>query len=302
MTSSVVTDVIPGPAIGAVSNAVRGGAVFAVFAAGLVTLGSACSFHSGAPGGPDGGSEPGMDAIVRNPDVGYLNSDTVPGPTDATVCLQVVQAVVRDFRGSPGPNNEPKHPDFEYVTGPALTGIAAAMIGPDSKPVYAPPGPTAVTHGAAEYDQWYRDVPGVNMRFEIELPLAADPARPGTFVYDNSAFFPLDGMGFGNEDRTHNFHFTSEMHFDFPYRGGEVFTFKGDDDVWLFVNGHLAIDLGGVHGVLTGTVNLDQSATALGITPGNNYRMDIFHAERHTTRSNFRIETTLQCINNVVIF
>jgi fibro-slime domain-containing protein len=91
------------------------------------------------------------------------------------------------------------------------------------------------------------------------------------------------------------------MHFEFPYRGGEVFTFKGDDDVWLFVNGRLAIDLGGVHGVMTGTVDLDQSAASLGITPGQTYRMDIFHAERHTWASNFRIETTLACINNVVI-
>jgi fibro-slime domain-containing protein len=276
---------------------------FVTLAVGLLAWAPACSFHSSALNGIDAGTmDPGVDATVRNNDVGYINGDTLIGTTDATACLQVVQAVVRDFRGSPGPNGEPKHPDFEYVTGPALTGIAAPIIGTDSKPVYAPAGPTVVTHGAAEYDQWYRDVSGVNMRFEVELQLMADPARPGTFVYDNSAFFPLDNLGFGNEGRTHNFHFTSEMHFDFPYRGGEAFTFKGDDDVWLFVNGHLAIDLGGVHGVLTGTVNLDQSASTLGIVPGNTYRMDIFHAERHTTRSNFRIETTLQCINNVVIF
>ena len=209
--------------------------------------------------------------------------------------------MVRDFRGSPGPNGEPKHPDFEYVNTPDLKGIAAEMIGPDSKPAYGPPGPTLVTHGAAEYNQWYRDVPGVNMRSELALQLMPDASRPGTYVYDNSDFFPVDGKGFGNDGLHHNFHFTTEMHFDFPYRGGEVFTFKGDDDLWLFVNGRLAIDLGGVHGVMTGTVNLDQSAAMLGITPGQTYRMDIFHAERHTWASNFRIETTLACINNVVI-
>ncbi|MES1172144.1 MAG: fibro-slime domain-containing protein [Bacteroidota bacterium] len=271
-----------------------------------VGAGTGCSFQPhGATGtgtmGADGGWTSGGDAPMRNLDMGFINGDGGAGAGDGAVCLQVVQAVVRDFRGSPGPNGEPKHPDFEYVTGPDLKGIAAAMIGPNSKPAYGPTGPTAVTHGAAEYDQWYRDVADVNMRFDLQIPLAADPANAGTFIYDNSDFFPLDNMGFGNEGRNHNFHFTTEMHFDFPYRGGEVFTFKGDDDVWLFVNGRLAIDLGGVHGVMTGSVNLDQAAATLGITPGGTYRMDIFHAERHTTRSNFRIETTLACINNVVI-
>ncbi len=282
-----------------VPRTLRGG-LLPTLTLGMALLGPGCSFQPRETAGTDGGVGSSEDVQIRNTDVNFINADGA-GTNDAKPCLQVVQAVVRDFRGSPGPNGEPKHLDFEYVTGPDLQGIAAAMIGPNSKPAYAPVGPTAVTHGAAEYDQWYRDVADVNMRFEIQLALVADPARPGTFVYDNSDFFPLDNMGFGNEGRMHNFHFTTEMHFDFPYRGGEAFTFRGDDDVWLFVNGRLAIDLGGVHGVMTGTVNLDQSAATLGIVPGNTYRMDIFHAERHTSRSNFRIETTLACITNIVI-
>lgn len=272
----------------------------------LALCAASCSFQARDLRVADGGAGndsawvPGHDGPLRNTDVNYIRGDG-PAGSDGGQCLQVVQAVVRDFRGSPGPNAEPKHPDFEYVNSPDLKGIAATMIGPDSKPAYGPPGPTQVTHGATEYDQWYRDVPGVNIRTELAIQLVPDASRPGTFVYDNSDFFPLDGKGFGNEGRHHNFHFTTEMHFDFPYRGGEVFTFKGDDDVWLFVNGRLAIDLGGVHGVMTGTVDLDQSAAMLGITPGQTYRMDIFHAERHTSASNFRIETTLACINNVVI-
>lgn len=240
------------------------------------------------------------DYPVRNTD-GYINAD-VPGGDDAiTNCTQSLHAVVRDFRGWPGPNGEPKHPDFENGNA-SQKGIAAEMLGADSKPVYGLPGPTAVTTGPDEYAQWYRDVPGVNMRFAIDIPLTADPARPGTFLFDSDAFFPLDDMGFGNQNQVHNFSFTTEVHFDFPYRGGEAFTFRGDDDLWLFVNGHLAVDLGGVHSALTGSVNLDQDAAKLGITPGHTYRMDIFHAERHTSRSTYHIETTLQCFKNVDIF
>jgi fibro-slime domain-containing protein len=175
------------------------------------------------------------------------------------------------------------------------------MLGADSKPVYGLPGATVVSTGPAEFAQWYRDVPDTNMRFGIEIPLTSDPGRSRTFVYDSDVFFPIDGMGFGNQGQEHNFHFTTEVHFDFPYRGGEVFTFRGDDDLWLFVNGRLAMDLGGVHGAVTGSVDLDQDAAKLGLTAGQTYRMDIFHAERHTSKSTFHIETTLQCLSNVVI-
>jgi fibro-slime domain-containing protein len=216
-------------------------------------------------------------------------------------CKQDILAVVRDFRGFVGPNGEPKHPDFEFNVSP-VTGIVKPQLGADQKPVYAPPGPTAVTNGAAFFDQWYRDVPGVNIRFDmITIPLTPDPVRSGVFVYDNDAFFPIDNLGWGNQYQSHNFDFTTEIHFNFPYRGGEVFTFRGDDDVWVFVNGHLAIDLGGVHEAETGMVDLDQQADALGITAGTTYRMDIFQAERHVISSTFHIETTLTCVDSVII-
>lgn len=194
-------------------------------------------------------------------------------------------ATLRDFRAD--------HPDMEAYLG-SLRGIVENDLGTDGKPVYAHPGPTAVTTGPTEFDQWYRDVDGVNMTFEITLPLTE--TSPGVFVYDNSEFFPLDGRGWPGEERLgHNFHFTTEIHATFTYRGGEVFTFRGDDDVFLFVNGKLALDLGGVHGAEMGTVDFDAQATDLGISPGGTYTLDIFHAERHTSESNFRVETSIDC-------
>ena len=62
--------------------------------------------------------------------------------------------------------------------------------------------------------------------------------------------------------------------------------------MWVFVNGRLAVDLGGVHGALSGSVSLDAAAAALGLTVGGIYEVALFQAERHTTQSNYRLTLT----------
>jgi fibro-slime domain-containing protein len=135
-------------------------------------------------------------------------------------------------------------------------------------------------------------MPGINMTQEFKIPFTID-SNTGNRVYDSAAFFPLDGQLLGNEGRNHNFHFTFELHMEFKYSGGERFTFRGDDDVFVFINNNLAIDLGGVHSAERAEILLDERAAALGISPGNVYSIDFFQAERHTTQSSFRIETSL---------
>lgn len=206
------------------------------------------------------------------------------GAGGAASCDAALAAQVRDFS-----NN---HPDFAKFLGDD-PGIVKPDLGADGKPVYNGNPTTPTTTGQANFDQWYRDVSGVNIPFMIKLPLT--PGGKGVYTYDNQSYFPIDGQGFGDEFQSHNYSFTTEIHTQFTYKGGEVFTFTGDDDLFAFINKKLVINLGGVHTAETGSVDLDKVAGQVGIVVGNTYPLDLFGAERHPSESHFRIDTTIEC-------
>lgn len=163
-----------------------------------------------------------------------------------------------------------------------------------------------VIAGEESFNQWYSNVEGVNSPFTHEIELELMEGSETTYYFDSydlpdKAFFPADGQGFDEQTEGHNYHFTTEAHLLFTYNEGDVFTFSGDDDMWIFVNGRLALDLGGMHGPLSATIDFDAQADVLGIEPNQPYNMDIFHAERHTWDSNFRIETNIACFTKVEV-
>jgi fibro-slime domain-containing protein len=244
---------------------------------------------------------------LGQPLMGAGVTDTGLGGTDCGI----VVGVVRDFKGK----TEGGHPDFESYGGADTPTLALVDItlGSDQKPVYASqcetPAKTAacpwgqMTSGKANFDQWYRFTDGVNKPYLLYLLFKP---MGGIATFNSRYFFPVDNAGWGgsavaDDFKPHNFSFTTELHTKFKYNGGETFQFEGDDDLWVFINGKRVIDLGGLHSPAKGMVNLDASATALGLTKGGTYLLELFHAERHTSASHFRVDTTLTFVDCGII-
>jgi fibro-slime domain-containing protein len=233
-----------------------------------------------------------------------------PPPSTLTVPI-----LYRDmlYNGTTVPG--PGHPDFEHFGCGLVTGLVSSTLGADSEPVFGPNGLTCLT-SATNFCWWFHQSAcnGIGSTNPYDkLVFLSSTGNPTTLTlsqissnvyrFSSTAFYPIDALGWnagaspqtGNDcggSGGHNFSFTSELHYPFTYTAAAspTFSFTGDDDVWAFINGHLAVDLGGVHGAAAGSVTLDAAhATTLGLTNGGTYMIDLFQAERHTCGSNYTL-------------
>jgi fibro-slime domain-containing protein len=228
---------------------------------------------------------------------------TVPTTTADTLNIPIVYRDMRQHQ-----DTYHGHPNFHWDGVPtATTGIVKVDLDADGKPEYSNDGNPAHNWHVDSQDlfkTWYRDS-DYGIKFVDTLPLTN---VAGVYTYDNSLFFPLDGRGwvvdpvnpemlFSGDVGQHNFAFTSEVHYWFQYDAANdsTLSFRGDDDVWVFVANKLVVDLGGVHDKVPGSVVLnastaDTTGAALNLVQDKVYEIDVFQAERNPGGSNYKLQ------------
>ncbi len=156
---------------------------------------------------------------------------------------------------------------------------------------------------AKSFELWFKDQAGINESAPLTITLRQ--GDDGSWVFDDEVdplyqerggFFPIDGLMFGNSASIeglpdHNHHFTVELHATFTWTAGRgcFIEVRSDDDLWVFVNDELIVDLGGVHRAKDQFIDLDR----LGLIEGTTCRLDIFYADRHRMHAKFGIVTNV---------
>lgn len=195
---------------------------------------------------------------------------------------------------------------IDPVTGVWLGNAPGSMqFGPQSLSIFCPP----------YVYQWASTQADMNGRSTATLCEAwqanGGPRAPfAALAAANSTTIGKDA--FPGTSKLRNYNFTMMGYGKFKYKQGsaEVFEFAGDDDMWIFVDGVLAVDLGGTHLAAPGKVDIALlAANAHGCQPGQPlasesavngcwadnswHHLHFFYADRQTDGSNMRIKSSL---------
>lgn len=135
----------------------------------------------------------------------------------------------------------------------------------------------------------------------------------GTNGGDESGFYPLEDLGYeqpglltatskvNNGAKNGSFTLRGESQFVYNKDSNLYFTFTGDDDVYMYINGVLALDLGGAHGRNSKTVELNKlDPVKYGLVEGQVATFTFFYMERCSDASTFGIKTNMKLVQRAI--
>ena len=212
------------------------------------------------------------------------NGEQWPVTTKAYYCGNVGRELL-DAAGNPIPCtvNDGSNTNCTTFAAMGYTQISCTAVGGSYTAVYQ----TALLDGTPTFFP----VDGDNFTPVGERSSATIPPP-----YEPTGSYPIETGA-----ALHNFSFTSEVRYWFPFDATKSYTldFLGDDDVWVFINRRLAVDIGGIHSPQPGTITINNAnAATFGMTNGNVYEVAVFQAERQKTSSSYKL--TLSGFNGAV--
>lgn len=185
---------------------------------------------------------------------------------------------------------------------------------------------TITLNGDAEGKAQFCDIQGYQT-FASYFPFLLTSGNGTQAGESNNPYYlhggALSRYKYGSTYRDRDFHYALSGSGYFVYKEGLYFDFEGDDDVYVFINGELVVDIGGTHSSTSYNMDLDEyvewardvkynGATYkdktyaeltgadkarvdnLALVEGGSYSFDFFYMERHGVGSNLRIITNME--------
>lgn len=143
-----------------------------------------------------------------------------------------------------------------------------------------------VSNNGQYFETWWSDamVGGKQYSTEVSGSLTFSQDSNGVYTFSSDSFFPIDNKGYQQMDITgaasHNIFFTMHLKGFAAFDPSIRFSLWGSDNAWLFINGRLALDFGGLHTRGSAITFNPGNAAEYGLTQGEFFQVDLFYADQ----------------------